>query len=178
MGKMSRMKEYPSEVEQNKIVSIVEEPLEVYITHYASEPVLTWRVLGGKMLNEPLPKSMLGFFDLGKKGLPKSAVMSLASTLNLPLTQMADMLNISYKTLGCKKNSELMDSWVSSHAVEIASVVARGLSVFEDPNKLNRWLRKPNRALGGKIPMDLLQSPVGIRLIIQILGRIEEGVYS
>jgi putative toxin-antitoxin system antitoxin component (TIGR02293 family) len=130
------------------------------------------------MLNEPLPRSVLSFFNLGKKGIPKSAIISLASTLHLPLTQMADMLNISYKTLSRKSNNELMDSWVSGHAVEIATVVARGLSVFEDPNKLNRWLRKPNRALGGNVPLELLQSPVGIRLVIQILGRIEEGVFS
>jgi uncharacterized protein (DUF2384 family) len=52
------------------------------------------------------------------------------------------------------------------------------LSVFEDAQKLKRWLHKENKALNGQKPFDLLNTPTGIKLVNQILGRIEDGVYS
>ena len=41
-----------------------------------------------------------------------------------------------------------------------------------------RWLRSPNQALGGRIPLELLDTDLGRRQIEEILGRIEQGVYS
>ena len=46
------------------------------------------------------------------------------------------------------------------------------------PGRLGRWLQKPNRALGGAIPIDLLSSDLGADQVETILGRIEYGVYS
>jgi uncharacterized protein (DUF2384 family) len=39
-------------------------------------------------------------------------------------------------------------------------------------------LRKPNRALKGNRPIDLLESDLGSRMVERALGRIEHGVYS
>ncbi|MEJ7683748.1 MAG: MbcA/ParS/Xre antitoxin family protein [Segetibacter sp.] len=71
-----------------------------------------------------------------------------------------------------------MDSLTSSLSIEIANTIAKGLSVFEDNNKLNRWLHKENRALQGKKPFDLLKTPTGIKMVNRLLSRIEEGVYT
>lgn len=94
------------------------------------------------------------------------------------MLQMAELLNLSYKIISRKKGDELMDSWISAHAIEIASIAAKGLAVFESDIKFNRWLRKPNAALHFQTPLSLLKSPTGIRLVGQVLGRIEEGIYS
>jgi putative toxin-antitoxin system antitoxin component (TIGR02293 family) len=50
--------------------------------------------------------------------------------------------------------------------------------LFESPEVAARWLRRPNRALGGERPLDLLTSDAGARVVEQVLGRIEHGVYS
>ena len=44
--------------------------------------------------------------------------------------------------------------------------------------KAARWLRKPNRSIQGKRPIDLLQSDIGARMVERALGRIQHGVYS
>ena len=94
------------------------------------------------------------------------------------MKDMANLLNISYKTLGRKKNTDLLSSLASSLTIEIADTITKGLYVFEDATKLNRWLHKENKALNGNKPFDLLNTPTGIKLVNQILGRIGEGVYS
>ncbi len=45
-----------------------------------------------------------------------------------------------------------------------------------DGAKAARWLRKPNRALQGRRPLDLLASDVGARVVEQELGRMEHGL--
>lgn len=48
----------------------------------------------------------------------------------------------------------------------------------EDAEKAAAWLRKPNRALSGEIPLDLVVTSTGARLAEDALLRIEHGVYS
>ncbi len=50
--------------------------------------------------------------------------------------------------------------------------------VFEDRKKAQSWLRKPSRALNGIVPLDLLISETGARLVEDELIRIEYGIYS
>ncbi|MCX7012540.1 MAG: MbcA/ParS/Xre antitoxin family protein [Candidatus Sumerlaeota bacterium] len=50
--------------------------------------------------------------------------------------------------------------------------------IFGGADKARRWLRAPNRALGGKSPMDLTGTSAGIKEVERLLGRIEYGVYS
>lgn len=49
--------------------------------------------------------------------------------------------------------------------------------VFEEREKAQRWLRKPSRALNNIVPLDLLVSETGARLVEDELIRIEYGIY-
>ena len=175
---ISRQEQYSFQDEEEKYMELVDEPVEVYITNHASQPVLAWRVLGGRQFSGKVPESSLDFFQIGEKGVKKTSVKALADTIGIPLVDMCDLLNISYKTLARKGSDDLFDGWISSHSIEIAQTIARGLSLFEDREKLKRWLQKPNRALKGKIPLELLKYPTGIRLVNQIMLRIEEGIHT
>jgi len=152
--------------------------LEEYVLKNQSAELITWRLLGGPYFMDNKPVSALDFVAAGIKGISKRSVAALALTLDIPMRTMARMLNLSEKTLGRKKPDDLLDKLPSSLSIEIAQTVARGIEVFEDRGKFNRWLQKENRALRGQKPFDLLNTPTGIKLVNQVLGRIEEGVYS
>lgn len=64
------------------------------------------------------------------------------------------------------------------HIEEIVTVVVRGLEVLEDKDNFIEWLKEPNIAMGGKTPLSMLDTKPGTQLVIDILGRIEGGVYS
>jgi putative toxin-antitoxin system antitoxin component (TIGR02293 family) len=145
-----------------------------------NEPLdaLAWAVLDCGRYTTTHPISGIDMLEASRRGIPKGCVVSLAAVLDVPMTAMAALLNMSYKTLGRKKETDILDSLSSSLSIEIANTVAKGLYVFEDKDKFNRWLHKQNRALGGQKPFDLLNTPTGIKLVNQVLGRIDEGVYS
>ena len=138
----------------------------------------TWEILGGKSFMPTVPKSAFEYVRIANKGIKKQSVTRLAEIMNIPMKDIAALLNISYKTLGRKKETDTLDSISSSISIEIAETISKGLSVFEDSDKLSRWLQKENRALQGEKPIELLNTPTGIKIVNKLLGRIEEGVYT
>lgn len=149
-----------------------------YIKKGASANLITWVILGGMKFMAKEPVSSFDFLAASTKGITKQSVMNLADIMAVPMKDIATLLNMSYKTLGRKRKTDPLDSLSSSLSIEIANTIATGLSVFEDPEKLNRWLHKENRALGSKKPFELLNTPTGIKMVNRILRRMEEGVYT
>ncbi|MBI2318149.1 MAG: DUF2384 domain-containing protein [Betaproteobacteria bacterium] len=60
----------------------------------------------------------------------------------------------------------------------MARVAARAVEVLESPEKAASWLRRPNRALGGVAPLELLDTDAGVREVEAVIWRIAYGVYS
>ena len=142
----------------------------------ASLPI-TWEILG-LTTQANLPSSYLDIVLLLTKGVPKSSIQHFSQNLSIPMTSIAPLLNMSYKTLTRKKGTERLDSNASSQIFEIAAAYAKALEIFRDRDKVTRWFNQPNKALDGQKPFALLQTATGTKLVTRILGRIEEGVYS
>ena len=127
-------------------------------------------------------RSIISEFDLIKlssAGITKNAIHNLASSIGISRKDIAeDIFNISVKTLERKGVRVKLDKKTSSHAVEIAKVLQHAYDVFRDKDKLKRWLNTENRALNNLKPVELFDTLSGLVLVNDVLGRIEEGVYS
>lgn len=135
--------------------------------------------LGGKTILKNPIRSAFDLFIAGSSGIPKSSVDELANHMGVSRKSMAeDILDLSVKTLERKAPSDKLDKRTSSHALEIAKVLQRAYEVFEDEEKIKRWISKENRALNGMKPLQLFDTLTGLNMVNDILGRIEEGVYS
>lgn len=66
----------------------------------------------------------------------------------------------------------------SNRLTRIARILAGAEETFQDSEKAYRWIRKPNRGLEGRIPLDLLATEAGARLVEQALGRITHGIFA
>ncbi len=134
--------------------------------------------LGGEKIHSVI-RSDFDLINAGSKGIPKASVDELAAHLGISRKSMAeDIFDLSVKTLERKSSSEKLDKRTSSHALEIAKVIQHAYEVFEDEEKLRRWINKENRALNGMKPLALFDTLTGLNMVNDILGRIEEGVYS
>lgn len=58
-----------------------------------------------------------------------------------------------------------------------AEVLAAGMDLFKTEAAVASWLCEPARALGGRIPMEVAQTPKGAKEVAQILGAISHGVF-
>ena len=127
-------------------------------------------------------KTMLSDFDIVKlsgAGITKSAIHTLAAYIGISRKDMAeDIFDVSVKTLERKDGKARLDKKTSSHALEIAKVVQHAYEVFRDEEKVKVWINRENNALNNMKPIQIFDTLSGLNMVNDILGRIEEGVYS
>jgi putative toxin-antitoxin system antitoxin component (TIGR02293 family) len=63
-------------------------------------------------------------------------------------------------------------------ALRLQRIAVLAGRVFGDHAKAHRWLRKPKRSLRGHTPLAYLASENGARIVEDMLGRIEHGIFA
>jgi putative toxin-antitoxin system antitoxin component (TIGR02293 family) len=129
--------------------------------------------LGGSAL-----RSYLDFDRLIHDGLPVSAFRHAVASLGQPEKTVVEGIGISRTTLGRRKQTGRLGFVDSERAVRLGSIVALGKVALGSTRAVGRWLLKPNSALGGAIPIALLQTDVGAREVEAVLGRALFGGFS
>jgi putative toxin-antitoxin system antitoxin component (TIGR02293 family) len=136
-------------------------------------------LLGGKLL---LDASINNYYDLillARAGISKASVESVIGYTGMSKKDFVeDILNISIKTLERKQDGDRLDKRTSSLVIEVARILEHTYRVFDDKEKVLRWLSKPNKALHKDSPLSLFSTPTGLSMVEDVLLRIEEGVYS
>ena len=63
----------------------------------------------------------------------------------------------------------------SDRLVRLARVQSLAEDVFGDAAKANKWLRQGLGTLGGQAPLEFARTEAGIRVVEQVLGKIDWG---
>jgi putative toxin-antitoxin system antitoxin component (TIGR02293 family) len=116
--------------------------------------------------------------DMVREGVSKKNLESLKSKTNLDYDKLSAILSTTRATLINKKGTENFSAALSERIVSIADLYSYGFEVFEDETKFNEWIFRPNQALGGKQPFELLDNQFGREEVKNVIGRIDYGVYS
>lgn len=133
------------------------------------------KVLGGR---KALHKGIQSRMDFINFRVTKNSLMHLATYLNLPLHQVAKFLPVTLRTVQRYRSEDRFNKAVSEHIMVIAEVVAKGLEVFENRDNFIKWLNLPCKALGNRVPINLLDSKVGVDIVLEELERMEYGVVA
>ena len=141
---------------------------------------LALQMLGGPRLLGKKVRSMLDLTELIEKGVPRKAAERLRARLKLSEQELARSLGVSAKTLQrqAKSDRTRLSPSQGDRLYRLARIVARAEEVLEQADRARRWLREPQRGLGGRVPFDLLRTEAGAREVEDLLGRIEHGVFS
>jgi putative toxin-antitoxin system antitoxin component (TIGR02293 family) len=128
-----------------------------------------------KSIGQMTPIEKMGIV---REGISKIDLEHLKNTAELDYDQLAWALSVTRATLINKKGAEKFSSSLSERIVSLADIYSYGYEVFDDDNKFNNWILRPNRALGGQTPYDLLDNQYGREEVRNLIGRIDYGVYS
>ena len=114
-----------------------------------------------------------------REGLPPSSVDRIAEYYSFSKKQLSELLGISVRTLERHQKSNRPLSLVQSdRLLRYARIAARAEEVFEEVESAQNWLKRPNQALNGEIPLNLLDTEAGVEQVDDLLSRIEYGIYS
>jgi putative toxin-antitoxin system antitoxin component (TIGR02293 family) len=123
-------------------------------------------------------KSNMDVIEMSKEGITKGSLMNFVHFLNFSPDQFARMLPITLRTIHRYSNKQKFNPTVSEHIIHLVFLVGKGIEVFGSLEKFMSWFNTPNKALGGKIPSDLVSLKTGAQMVMDELTRIEYGVYA
>jgi len=122
--------------------------------------------------------SDIDVLDLIKKGISKKALDNTLEMMGISLEEMSDILHVSERTLRRYTDTSLLNTKQSERILELTKLYHYGEEVFGNLETFKTWMDSTIMALGEKRPKEFLDTSIGIKLITNILGRIEYGVYS
>lgn len=122
-------------------------------------------------------KSRNDFIRMSREGIPMSTVAKIQAITTLSTKEISQILPVSERQLTRYKSDHVLRKDISSHLIQLVELFERGFEVF-GKEKFPLWIRSEIRALGNQRPIDILDTPIGIQMVLDILGRIEHGVYS
>lgn len=138
-------------------------------------------LLGGQSVLKRKITSELELAELVRAGLPSSALDHMLEELAAVAGSQAAIYQVigSARTLQRKRAVHgTLSSDESDRLARLARLLAQAEQALGAQEKARRWLVKPNRALGGRTPLSILDSDAGTLAVERVLGRIEHGIYS
>ena len=99
-------------------------------------------------------------------------------TSGLTLKELAVALDLSPRSLQRRRRSGRLARYESDRLYRLARVVALANEFLGDHERAMRWLKHPNRALGGIAPITAIDTELGARQVENVLGRIAYGGIS
>ena len=112
-----------------------------------------------------------------REGLPMSELDRMAEVLELDKARLAGILHTSLRTLQRKAESAgRLGAAASDRLARIRRIHELATHVLGEPDKAARWLKSASRALGGEIPLQMLDTDIGTQRVQQELREIEYGM--
>jgi putative toxin-antitoxin system antitoxin component (TIGR02293 family) len=143
--------------------SVVNEPAVAYLTP-------------NDWLYQPLDYHTL--IGISRDGIKASQLEKLRISTGLEVQQLARILQVTSRTLQNKKGNDKFSISVSEKALELSQLYLRGYDVFGSPERFKSWMLSNVLALNNDTPLSYLDTQFGFDLVLQVLGRIEHGVFS
>jgi len=112
-------------------------------------------------------------------GLEFGAVDKIKAHAALTDPEIARLLGISEATLRrARAASSKLDPATSDRLYRLSKVIAVAEEALETADNAMTWLRRPQPALGGQVPLELLVTHAGADEVETLLRRIDYGVYT
>ncbi|HNR33862.1 MAG TPA: DUF2384 domain-containing protein [Candidatus Hydrogenedentes bacterium] len=115
-----------------------------------------------------------------KRGLPIACAEDLRKSLGVSQQVFGRVTNMSERTIVRRKTAGegRLKTDESERVLRIGLLFDRAVETFGGVEQARAWLKAPSHALGGKTPLEFADTEPGAREVENLLGRIEQGVFS
>src|SRR5438445_12710749 len=104
-----------------------------------------------------------------RDGFPPAVLERLMNFSGLTLKELADALDLSPRSLQRRRRSGRLARFESDRLYRLARIVALADEYLGDHVRALRWLKHPNRALGGIAPVTAIDTELGARQVENVL---------
>jgi putative toxin-antitoxin system antitoxin component (TIGR02293 family) len=126
--------------------------------------------------------------EIERNGIRARLVKDIASEMKIPASRLFNMIGIPKATIEKKASANEMISGAGGQAAlgmvrllgiaqSIVDNSTADVTDFDVGCWLGQWIERPQPALGGRKPSELLDTPTGVEVVSRVLGAIESGAY-
>lgn len=128
--------------------------------------------------------------ELERSGVQGTLIKDMSRQMEMPSSRLFTILGIPKATAEKKAAAgELVKGSGGQAAVGmmrllcmaqeiVANSTASQAQGFDSAKWLGQWIERPQPALGGRKPADLIDTPTGVELVARLLGSLESGAYQ
>lgn len=110
-----------------------------------------------------------------QKGIDTNVFYTFADSINMPEKILASMINLSSRTISnYRDQNKFLEANYSEHLLKLISLFEKGKEYLGNIEEFNSWLEKPMWG-SEDFPIDFLNTPGGVDLIILRLERMAQG---
>src|SRR6266576_5502011 len=132
----------------------------------------------------------LQLVEIERQGVLGSFIKDLSRRMEIPSSRIFTILGVPKATAEKKAaTGERVEGRGGQAAIGmvkllgiaqeiVANSTASEAKTFDATKWLGQWIERPQPALGGRKPADLLDTPTGVELVARLLGSIESGAYQ
>lgn len=135
------------------------------------------KLLSDKSRNISIRNSF-DYIELSRKGLTFRQLKDILNYTNLKIKDLPRIISISERQLSRYKDEQLLRRDISDQMIQVAKLYHKGYEIFEQASHFQEWMNSEIQGLGFEKPLHLLDTSMGIQLLINELGRLEHGIVS
>ncbi len=132
----------------------------------------------------------LALVELERHGVRSTIIRDMGKSMNMPLTRLLEILRVPKATAARKLLGNLrLDGQAGQAAIALIRLLGLAQDVVDDSTAaqaksfdttkwLAQWLERPQPALGGRKPSELMDTPAGATLVARLLGASRSGAYQ
>jgi putative toxin-antitoxin system antitoxin component (TIGR02293 family) len=113
-----------------------------------------------------------------REGFPQTVVEEVMHAAGITLKELGAALNLSARSLQRRRREGRLATYESDRLYRLARIIALAKHYLGGVETATRWLKRPNRALGGSAPLESIDTEPGARAVENVLGRIAYGGVS
>ena len=137
-----------------------------------------------RVVNSAPPMQLL---ETERSGVNAAFLGDMAKRMDVSYSYLAEAMGIPKATAARKlANNEKING---AAAIALARLLALASEIVQDSTApeastfntaqwLGQWIERPQPALGGRKPAQLLDTPTGVAMVMKLLGAIRSGAYQ
>jgi putative toxin-antitoxin system antitoxin component (TIGR02293 family) len=113
-----------------------------------------------------------------ESGVPTTVLSTFAESSGIPLKDLYDVV-IPARTLKHRRaRREPLSRDESDKLARVVRIFDLTVRVFAEAARARAWLNKPKRRFANRTPIEMLSTETGGRLVEEMLGQIEHGMFA
>jgi putative toxin-antitoxin system antitoxin component (TIGR02293 family) len=114
-----------------------------------------------------------------EQGFSFDTLLRLEASSGLLLAVLASVIGVPERTLARRKIAGKLEPQESERLLRIATLFEKCVELFEgDVTAAVNWLTSPKRALNHQPPLLYARTELGAREVEDLMGRVDQGVFS